>query len=316
MDAEILGARTGLAGVMPLVGLAARTQVNVLLHGETGTGKEVIARAIHRNSTACRGPFVVANCAAIPHDLMESEMFGHVRGAYTGAVREHGGYFASARGGTLLLDEIGDLHLDLQAKMLHVVESGDYRKVGSTRAEHNSARLIAATHRSLGSLIDEGRFRADLFYRLDVLNIDLPPLRERGLDIEKFARHFLAESCARNERDVPDLESGALTALRCHDWPGNIRELKTCMERLALLTRGPTISGDDVRGTLQSSHREPGDDAVKPLAEVERDAIEKALRHFGQNRTRAARALGISRRTLQARLRQYRLFSPEPPTGA
>jgi transcriptional regulator with PAS, ATPase and Fis domain len=305
MDTEILGARTGLARIMPLVGLAARTRVNVLIHGETGTGKEVVARAIHRRSPAWRGPFVVANCAAIPHDLMESEMFGHVRGAYTGAVREHGGYFASARGGTLLLDEIGDLHLDLQAKMLHVVESGSYRKVGSTRAEQNSARLLAATHRSLGQLIEEGRFRADLFYRLDVLRIDLPPLRERGADIEKFARHFLVESCARNGRDVPELNRDALTALQSHDWPGNIRELKTCMERLTLLTQGGTIRGDDVRATLESSHREPGQNAVKPLADVEREAIERALRHFGQNRTRAARALGISRRTLQARLREY-----------
>jgi DNA-binding NtrC family response regulator len=297
---------------MPLVRHAARTRVNVLIHGETGTGKEVVARTIHRHSAAWRGPFVVANCAAIPHDLMESEMFGHVRGAYTGAVRDHGGYFASARGGTLLLDEIGDLHLDLQAKILHVVESGSYRKVGSTRAEHNSARLLAATHRSLGALIDEGRFRADLFYRLDVLNIDLPPLRERGADIEKFIRCFLAESCARNDRTRPTLEPDALVALQSHDWPGNVRELKTCMERLALLTEGPVITGEHVYEVLASRHRQGNPEGVRPLAEVERDAIERALRHFGQNRTRAARALGISRRTLQARLRDYGLVEHSP----
>jgi DNA-binding NtrC family response regulator len=299
-----------------MVGLAARTKVNVLIHGETGTGKEVVARTIHRHSALWRGPFIAANCAAIPHDLMESEMFGHVRGAYTGAVRDHSGYFAAARGGTLLLDEIGDLHLDLQAKILHVVESGDYRKVGSTQAEHNNARLIAATHRSLGGLIEEGRFREDLFYRLDVLHIDLPPLRERGSDVTKFVRHFLAESCRRNDREAPEISPEAMTCLRSHRWPGNIRELKTCVERLSLLAQGQVITVEDVRAVLGSSWRRSRAAGVQTLADMEREAIEKALTHFGQNRTRAARALGISRRTLQTRLRQYEGVPEEIVTRA
>lgn len=310
MYPEIVGSRGGLAGIMSLVQLAAETSVNVLVHGETGTGKELIAHAIHRRSSRNLGPFIVANCAAIPHELMESEMFGHVRGAYTGAFREHKGYFDAARGGTLLLDEIGDLHLDLQAKILHVVESGDYRMVGSTRAEHNRARLISATNRPLGSLIREGKFRADLFYRLDVFTIDIPPLRDRGDDVLDLANYFLEQVCQRQRRDLPRLSCGAVAALRKYTWPGNVRELRNCMERAAMLTTDPVVRRENILRTLESPHRGPVEQPVRRLAEVERDMIESALRQFGGNRTRAAAALGISRRTLQIKLKRYAAAEP------
>jgi len=305
MYPRIVGARGGLAGIMPLVQLAAESSVNVLVHGETGTGKELIAHAIHRRSSRNLGPFIVANCAAIPHELMESEMFGHVRGAYTGAFREHKGYFEAARGGTLLLDEIGDLHLDLQAKILHVVESGDYQMVGSTRTEHHRARLISATNRPMGSLIREGRFRADLFYRLDVLTINIPPVRDRGEDVLDLANDFLEYACQRQGRDLLQLSSGAVVALRGHPWPGNVREVRNCMERLAMLATGPVVRDADINRILESPHRDPVGQPVQTMAEVERETIENALRHFGGNRTRAAAALGISRRTLQIRLKRY-----------
>jgi transcriptional regulator with PAS, ATPase and Fis domain len=305
MYPEIVGISGGLAGITPLIQLAAETSVNVLVHGETGTGKELIAHAIHCRSSRNLGPFIVANCAAIPHELMESEMFGHVRGAYTGAFREHKGYFDAARGGTLLLDEIGDLHLDLQAKILHVVESGDYRMVGSTRAEHNKARLISATNRPLGDLIRERRFRADLYYRLDVFTIAVPPLRDRGEDVLDLANCFLEQVCRRQGRELPRLSCGALAALRRHTWPGNVRELRNCMERVAMLATDPVVRSENILRTLENSRREPVDRPVLPLAEVERDMIENALRHFGGNRTRAAVALGISRRTLQIKLKRY-----------
>jgi two-component system NtrC family response regulator len=307
MQTELVGFRGGLAGVLPLVHLAAQSGANVLIHGETGTGKELIAQSIHRQSTRGSGPFVVANCAAIPHELLESELFGHVRGAYTGAIREHEGYFAAARHGTLLLDEIGDLHPDLQAKMLHVVEGGHYHKVGSTRDERHDARLISATNRSLPELIQRGRFRPDLFYRINVLTVVVPPLRERREDILELARRFLGEACRRSHRIPPEFDEAVRCRLRDHPWPGNVRELRNCMERVALLSRGTVLRARDIDRALDSVDAGAGaaTNPVRPLAEVERDAIEGALRHFRGNRTRAAAALGISRRTLQSRLKLY-----------
>jgi len=301
---EIIGSKGGLVSVMPLVELAAESSANVLIHGETGTGKELIAHAIHRRSNCCRGPFVVANCAAIPRELLESEMFGHVRGAYTGAIRDHKGYFEAARGGTLLLDEIGDLHADLQAKMLHVVESGQFRKVGSTRPEHNRARLISATNRPLQALVRDHDFRADLYYRINVLSIAVPPLRERGSDIVEMAEVFLARAAgATNPREF---DAGAKLVLRRYLWPGNVRELRNCIERVLLANRHPVISGTDVERVLDTSLPVVAEfGPVRRLAEVERDAIESALRYHGGNRTRAAADLGISRRTLQLKLKRH-----------
>lgn len=305
MNNEIVGFRGGLADILPLVRLAAESDANVLIHGETGTGKELLAHSIHRRSARRRAPFVVANCAAIPRELMESELFGHVRGAYTGAFRGHEGYFEAARGGTLLLDEIGDLHPDLQAKMLHVVESGHYHKVGSTRDEHHDARLIAATNRSLQRLVQQNRFRSDLFYRINVLTLFVPPLRDRPGDLPELAACFLSAACERIGRLPPSFSPEAIGRLREHSWPGNVRELRNCMERLALFGKGLILRAADVERALEPTRTVVPAGEVRPLAALERDAIESALRHFGGNRTRAAVALGISRRTLQIKLKRY-----------
>jgi transcriptional regulator with PAS, ATPase and Fis domain len=309
MYPELVGTGQGLAVIMPAIRLAAGTDANVLIQGETGTGKELVAHACHEWSRRRHGPFIVANCAAIPHELMESELFGHVRGAYTGAFREHRGYFEAARGGTLLLDEIGDLHPDLQAKMLHVVESATYRKVGSTRAEHHDARLISATNRPLSNLIDGGGFRADLYYRVNVLTISIPSLRERGADVLELARTFLAQASRRDGREVPELTSKAERRLLDHSWPGNVRELKNCMERVSLQGEGPVVDVGRIERVLEIRRSKVRQRGVRPLSEVERDAIEQALWEYGGNRTRAARALGISRRTLQIKLKRYALMA-------
>jgi two-component system response regulator AtoC len=302
---EIVGQQTGLAEVMALVRKVATVDAPVLLRGETGTGKEVIARAIHRQSPRCRRPFVVANCAAIPRELMESEMFGHVRGAFTGAVADHAGFFETAGRGTLLLDEIGDLNLDLQAKILRVLEDGSFRKVGSSTMLRNRARIIASTHQPLEELMAESRFREDLFYRLNVLLITLPPLRERREDIPALARRFLRQ--ARGGRPEPALREDALALLKDHPWWGNLRELRNCMEQAALVVTGPEIAANDLLPLLHRRTARPEADLVRPLDQIEYDAIIAALDRFGGNRTRAAEALGIGRRTLQNKLKLYGL---------
>jgi DNA-binding NtrC family response regulator len=302
---DIVGERTGLEPTMDLVRRVAASDTTVLLRGETGTGKEVIARAIHRLSPRRDKPFVVANCAAIPRDLMESEMFGHTRGAFTGAVADHAGFFETAGRGTLLLDEIGDLNLDLQAKILRVLEDGSYRKVGSSATLSNRARVIASTHQPLESLMEENRFREDLFYRLNVYPIDLPPLRARKEDIPALARHFLRAASRQRHSGEPSINDGALKALQDHPWWGNLRELRNCMERLAITVPGPTIVEEDVNAFLHQRPSRTGDILVGPLKDLEEQAIRAALERFGGNRTKAAEALGIGRRTLQNKLKLY-----------
>jgi len=304
---EIVGERTGLQGVMELVRRVAPADATVLLRGETGTGKEVIARAIHRLSPRAGRPFVVANCAAIPRELMESEMFGHARGAFTGAVADHRGYFETAGSGTLLLDEIGDLNLDLQAKILRVLEDGSYRRVGSAAALRNRARIIASTHQPLEQLMAEKKFREDLFYRLNVFPIHLPPLRERRQDIPELARHLLRQACRGRAGGALELGPDAVAVLQEHQWWGNVRELRNCMERLALTVPGREISPADLVPLLHRRPPREPDPAGAPLKDLEEQAVRAALARFGGNRTRAAEALGIGRRTLQYKLKQYGL---------
>lgn len=304
---EIIGDARGLRAVMDLVRQVASSDTTVLIRGETGSGKEVIARAIHRFSPRAHKLMVVANCAAIPHDLMESEMFGHVRGAFTGAVSDHAGYFEAAGTGTLLLDEIGDLDLDLQAKILRVLEDGRFRRVGGSSSLVNRARVIASTHQPLESLMEEGRFREDLYYRLNVLPIHIPPLRERRGDIPEMARQFLRQSCRGRRPDVPTLEPEALEALCTHPWWGNVRELRNCMERLALTVSRPRIHVVDVRPLLARRTPRPADANIQPLKSLEKQAIRDALARYGGNRTKAASALGIGRRTLQNKLKSFGL---------
>jgi DNA-binding NtrC family response regulator len=313
---DIVGERTGLKAAMDLVRRVAASDTIVLLRGETGTGKEVIARAVHRLSPRRNKAFVVANCAAIPRDLMESEMFGHKRGAFTSAVADHAGFFETAGSGTLLLDEIGDLNQDLQGKILHVLEDGSFRKVGSSTTLHNSARIIASTHQPLESLMEDGGFREDLFYRLNVFPIELPPLRARKVDIPALARHFLRLSSRGRRSNEPELSTGAIKLLLEHPWWGNLRELRNCMERLALTVPGPRIDEEDVMTFL---HRRPGreeDLLVRPLKELEEQAIRAALKRFDGNRTRTAEALGIGRRTLQNKLKLYGMADDQTPDDA
>ncbi len=304
---EIIGKRTGLSAAMNLAERVAGSDTTVLLRGETGTGKEVLARAIHRLSPRKRRPFVVANCAAIPRELMESEMFGHTKGAFTGAVADHAGFFETAGSGTLLLDEIGDLNMDLQAKILRVLEDGSYRKVGSSTTLYNRARIIASTHQPLEKLMEEGRFREDLFYRLNVMPINLPPLRERAEDIPEFATHFLRVYGRGNGAHEAVLTEDGIAVLKSHPWRGNLRELRNCMERLAITAPGRFIQADDVRLLLHHRVSEDKDLSVRPLEDIERQAIIAALEKFEGNRTKTAEALGIGRRTLQNKLKQYRI---------
>jgi transcriptional regulator with PAS, ATPase and Fis domain len=293
----------------------APTESTVLLRGETGTGKEVIARAIHRLSHRRQQPFVVANCAAIPRELMESEMFGHVRGAFTGAVKNHSGFFKTAGGGTLLLDEIGDLDLDLQSKILRVLEEGSFRKVGSTTSQRCRARIIAATHQPLEELMRRGRFREDLFYRLNVFPIILPPLRERTQDIRDLARHFLTRACEKRSGDTLELAPDALEVLSRHPWHGNLRELRNCLERLAIVATGPGVTAADVQPLLHDRAQPQTPMAAAAagldLKEIERQTILAALNLHGGNRTHTATALGIGRRTLQNKLKLYGVAADE-----
>ena len=304
---EIIGKRTGLKAAMDLAERVAGSNTTVLLRGETGTGKEVIARAIHRLSPRRRRPFVVANCAAIPRELMESEMFGHTKGAFTGAVADHAGFFETAGNGTLLLDEVGDLNMDLQAKILRALEDGSYRKVGSSTTLYNRARIIASTHQPLEKMMEEGRFREDLFYRLNVMPIYLSPLRERPEDIPELAMHFLRIYAQGDSAHGTVLTEDAIAVLRNHPWRGNLRELRNCMERLVITTPGRTINAEDVRLLLHHRVSEDKDLTVRRLEDIERQVVIAALEKFEGNRTRAAEALGIGRRTLQNKLKQYKI---------
>ena len=238
---------------------------------------------------------------------MESEMFGHVRGAFTGAVADHAGFFETAGNGTLLLDEIGDLNLDLQAKILRVLEDGSFRKVGSSATLRNRARIIASTHQPLESLMEKGHFREDLFYRLNVFPIELPPLRARREDIPSLAGYFLRLAGQGRPAGAPTLNEEAVGALEEHPWWGNLRELRNCMERLALTVPGPTITAEDVRALLHHRSGARPADLARPLKDIEKEAVVAALERFGGNRTKAAKALGIGRRTLQNKIKQYGL---------
>lgn len=306
MDPGVIGADRGLRQVMRQVRKAAASDVNVVVRGETGSGKEVLAKAIHDSSARRSRPMVVANCAAIPHELVESELFGHVRGAFTGAITDHIGYFESAAGGTLLLDEIGDLDPGLQAKILRVVENRAYHRVGSAEVKRNRARLIAATNQPLEELIEKRRFRPDLYYRLAVLTISVPPLRHHPEDIPELVRHFMSRAAQRLRLPLPMISRAAMNRLCAHDWPGNVRELRNVSERL-ILTGSTVIDSQHVDRHLGAKALPTADRPVLSIKESERITIARALEYFGGNRTHAAEALGIGRRTLQLKIHEYGL---------
>jgi transcriptional regulator with GAF, ATPase, and Fis domain len=317
---RIVGGAPVFLDVLDQVRKVAPTETTVLLTGESGTGKEVIARAIHHASARKDGPFVAVNCAALPEALIESELFGHERGAFTGADRLQRGRFELAHGGTLLLDEIGELAAPLQAKLLRVLQERQYERVGGTTPIQADVRLITATNRDLEQAVAEGRFREDLYYRLAVFRVHLPPLRERGDDVVLLTEHFLHELCARTGKVVDELSEGAREVLRTHRWPGNVRELQNAVERALILSDGGPLTAEQFgitvrRATVEragppvTSPSEPV--AVPPpgesLADVERRAIVDALARALGNKSRAAAALGITRTQLYGRLKRFGL---------
>ena len=298
--------------VLELVRRVAPTGATVLIHGESGTGKEVIAKAIHHASDRAHGPFVAVNCGALPEPLLESEIFGHVKGAFTGASANKKGLFEEAAGGTLLLDEIGEMTPTLQVKLLRALQSGEVRPVGSTQAITVDVRIVAATaatNRDLEHMIREGEFREDLFYRLNVIPVELPPLRERREDIPRLAEHFLGRFAQRQGRALR-LSPAAMERLLRYPWPGNVRELENVMERTAILAQVETIEPDDLPPHVTAGLAlgpAPNLGGQQTLADAERIQIIQTLERCGRNQSRAAEALGIGRTTLWRKLRQYGL---------
>jgi two-component system NtrC family response regulator len=320
-DGDLIGPSLALREVHKRIGLAAANAMPVLVLGETGTGKEMVARALHRYSARAERPFVAVNCSAIPKELLESELFGHVRGAFTGATGERPGCFRAADGGVLLLDEIGDMALDVQAKILRALQEGEVTPLGSHKTVKVDVRVVAATHRDLAAAVREGRFREDLLYRLDVLSIRMPPLRERLADIIPLAEHFLRRAAMSDASHSPDapkaLSAEAAQRLLSHPWPGNVRELRNVMERCHALVRHRVIGGADLAIALGASPRGPAPDTLPAdwlegelpaaIERLERLLIANALAQTQGNRAETARRLGIHRQLLYRKLAQYGL---------
>jgi formate hydrogenlyase transcriptional activator len=309
---NLIGGCPRFQALLDEINLAAPVDCAVLLRGETGTGKEVAARAIHEGSPRRGRPFVAINCAAIPSGLIESELFGHDRGAFTGAVTQTTGCFQAAHRGTLLLDEIGDLPLELQPKLLRVLQERQFERIGGHHAIHVDVRIIAATNQDLWSMVQERRFRADLYYRLNVLPIALPPLRDRKPDIPLLVQHFVEQSAARNGKSIVGVPGEVMEALKRYAWPGNIRELQNCIERAVIMTSGPELRLP--AGSLHPESRTNVQATARTLAEMERDYISRILDEVGWvvgGRHGAAAWLGLSRTTLITRMSKLGI-SPTP----
>jgi two-component system NtrC family response regulator len=301
----LIGSSETMRAVQKAIGMLADSQATTLITGETGTGKELVARAIHAHGARRKKPFVAVNCAAIPAELLESELFGHKRGAFTGAVDDRSGAFREATGGTIFLDEIGDMDAAMQAKILRALQEREVTPVGG-KPTPVDVRVIAATHRDLQALVRDGRFREDLFYRLHVVPIILPPLRERLADIVPLAELFLGRAGKR-------LAAGAAAKLLTHHWPGNVRELKNAMERATVLVRGDIIRAADVNFASDAASSDsigldwPDEDLPSAIARLETMLIRRAIVRSGGNRAEAARALGIHRQFLYAKMKRYGL---------
>jgi DNA-binding NtrC family response regulator len=309
-ETELAGNSQVMRQVQKRIGLAAASDVPVLITGETGTGKELVARALHRASSRARAPFVAVNCAAIPADLLESELFGHRRGSFSGATSERQGYFREAEGGTLLLDEIGDMPLAMQAKLLRVLQEGAVTPLGSSQPVPVDVRVLAATHRRIDHLIAEGRFRSDLFYRLNVLPIELGALRDRPEDIPLLAERFLRDGQLPGKQ----LTEAAIASLQSYHWPGNVRELRNMMDRCRVLVAGRRIDATDLANMFSApasasaaTDEDGSADLPEAVARLERSMIADALARSGGNRAEAARRLGIRRQLLYRKLVDYGL---------
>jgi transcriptional regulator with GAF, ATPase, and Fis domain len=306
---EIVGSSPAVREVFSILDRIIPTAFPVLIEGESGTGKELVARSIHRNGPRASGPFLSENCGAVPETLLESELFGHAKGAFTGADRTREGLFQRAHGGTLFLDEIGEMSPTMQTKLLRALQEGEVRKVGGSTVEHVDVRVISATNRNLKEAVGAGEFREDLYYRLNVLHVRLPPLRERREDVEPLLEHFLEHACAAAGVPRKTFSASALKILTSYAWPGNIRELENEVKRLVALADsviGPELLEHLTEAPLQSAGASARAGlAGRPLRDVERQAILETLRLTGGNKAETAKRLGISRRALYDKLEKY-----------
>ena len=310
---NIIGHSEPLLSVLETAARAAQSDSTILIHAETGTGKELVARAIHFNSRRRERPFVTINCGAIPRELLESELFGHVKGAFTGAISHKSGKVEMADRGTLFLDEIGEMPGELQVKLLRLIQQGEVEKIGATSPARVDVRFIAATHRNLQAMIEDGTFREDLYYRLAVIPLVLPPLRDRAEDIPELIQHFFTKERTRQGRPELTLPPALLPHFQEHSWPGNIRELENIIERIVVLARGDEITVRDLPDFLRRER--PAAEMLQlelpergiSLESVEKDLIVRALKKFGGNQTHAARYLDISRKALIYRMDKHGL---------
>ncbi|MBK8164399.1 MAG: sigma-54-dependent Fis family transcriptional regulator [bacterium] len=305
----IVATSAGMIAALDLAARVAATDATVLVRGESGTGKELVARALHQASGRRDGPFVAINCAAITPTLLESELFGHEKGAFTGAEKARAGRFEAAQGGTLFLDEIGDLTPELQVKLLRVLQERTFERVGSSRSLSTDARIVAATHRDLEQMVADGDFRQDLYYRLDVVSIRLPALRERRGDIPVLIDHFRRKAAAQYLRPVESISREAMDLLVKHDYPGNVRELENLITRMVVLSRGPVATLADLPGGIAgaTAPRTATFDGDLPLhlEEIEKSIVREALDAAQGNQSQAARAVGLSERNLRYKLRKW-----------
>ncbi len=307
----LLGASPSMTRLFDVVDRVADSDATALITGESGTGKELVARALHHRSRRRGGPFVAVNCAAVPETLLESELFGHARGAFTDARTPRAGLFVQAHGGTLFLDEIGELPLSLQPKLLRAVQERTVRPVGGDREVPFDARIVVATNRDLATAVEEGRFRQDLYYRIDVVHLEMPPLRARAGDVLLLAQHFVDGFAARAGKRVTGIARPAAEKLLAYEWPGNVRELQNCMERAVALTRFEVVMLEDlperVRAWRPTQFVLAAEDPTElpPLEEIERRYILRVLGAVGGNKTEAARVLGLDRKTLYRKLERY-----------
>lgn len=303
---EMIGKSTGLKGVTELIEKIADTNTTVLIQGESGTGKELVARALHFNSRRAGHPFLAVNCGAIPEDLLESELFGHSKGAFTGAVNDKAGLFRAASGGTVFLDEIAELPLALQSKLLRAIQEREVTPVGTSTPVKFDARLVAATNRDLEKEVSDGRFREDLFYRLNVVEIDLPSLRERTEDIPLLARYFSGRTARGQNLPEKPITIPAMEALTAYAWPGNIRELENAVERAFILSGDEITVADLPKKVVSDTFKQVQQDVeMRSLEDVERDYVAEVMTAFDNDKVRAARVLGIDLSTLYRKLKRY-----------
>ena len=317
-ERQIVGRSAAMTEVFKSIARVAPLRVSVLIQGETGTGKELIARAVHDASDRSEGPYVAINCPSLPEGLLESELFGHVRGAFTGATQDRPGLFETAEGGSILLDEIGDLPLAVQAKLLRTLETREVRRVGSTDVRKVDVRVLAATHRDLRRAVAEGAFREDLLYRLNAVTIRVPPLRERTEDVPALVAHFLQRHAQSAGRPAPRFAPAAMAALERYPWPGNVRELSHVIERMVALAKGPQIEFEDLPSVVRhgtARRAEAIQTGLQTLHDVERAHILAVLQSVGGVRQRAAAILGIDRKTLYRKLLRYGLAEDGDDVG-